>query len=218
MTGSGARELFWGLSTCPGCGSFRIDESLLCGPCRGALGALQRPQVRSAGPFQIRSLYDWNPGESDLLSRYVHALKGRWRERAWAECAWDFVTAHGLENDPRSFWFVPAPSRTQARDHAGHWAAALADVLQAPCLEDLLRRGEGVSQKALKRADRWDRHLVKLSREVPTMMGQAVFADDVLTTGATADAVHRLLGRERELEVWVLAHRTTFLAERLPLW
>lgn len=209
-----------GMRTCPGCGSFAVTEILLCAPCASLLRSMMKPTVTQFGPVRVRSLYDWNPHESDLLSRFLMALKGPYQARAWQACAWDFVMAHELEKDPRrDQWIVPAPPQKPGQnDHAGCWGESLAAILHVPMRAELLERNDQRIQKHLSREERLARrHPVKLSGSAPECEGLALIVDDVITTGSTVDAIHRVLGRDQEAEAWVLARRTTFLAERLSL-
>lgn len=208
------------LSCCLHCGSFRTEEGLLCRPCSRALDVYSAlPQMRSNG-IQIWSVYEWKPGQSDLLSRLILGLKGRHGDIAWnyyakklAQKRWSAEDSHLS----RPIRIVPAPARQERfQDHAFHWAQSLAREMSAeftPCL----RRTTDKHQREL---DRGARGLVTLGfDEKYTGLLESyskflwVFADDVLTTGSTAQAAYQALGKPPHFEIWTLGRRGS-LAER----
>ncbi|WP_413943685.1 ComF family protein [Bdellovibrio sp. HCB-162] len=198
-------------SCCLNCGSFMISESLLCKPCEERLKFLEQQEPRQAPPFTVRSHYYWYPGQSDLLSELVLALKGSGHQRAWEHYAQKFTKKLSSSLHHRRICVIPAPAKKINQvDHAYLWGKALADSLGAgflPCLEK-------VSSGSQRGAGRGERALVEMEAHVKTSSGVDfstetlwIFADDVLTTGATARAAHLALGSPAHFEVWVLAQR-----------
>lgn len=200
-------------SCCLNCGSLIAGEGLLCRPCRMTLARLEQTKIANNFPLRVVAHYAWSPGQSDLLSRLVSALKGPGARGAWKFYAKDFSRKRALtlQGRHRRICVVPAPSRTSAKkDHAYFWGEALAESLGAhflPCLKKSSKnqqRGASRGERALV-----DIELNEISTEgvdIPT--GTLwIFADDILTTGATARAAHFALGSPPHFEVWVFAQR-----------
>lgn len=205
--------------TCPGCGSYRVTDSLLCSPCSSALRRLQRPRLTEIDGLRVRSLYDWIPGESDLLSRYLRALKGPLHREAWRMIAWEFLLGHQVEpRAPASVRFIPAPPRGRRPDHATFFARGIAEIIGGPVVENLLCRVGGVSQKRLGREERSFVGVhVKMPGSVPPDGVECILVDDVVTTASTAKSILKSLSWPEHAELWVLARRTTFLADALAV-
>ncbi|WP_041578139.1 ComF family protein [Bdellovibrio bacteriovorus] len=159
----------------------------------------------------MRALYSWNPGESDLLSALVLSLKGRYNRQGWEHFAQMMVQRHVPDLAAgRRLHFVPAPSKSDAEDHASLFARALAahtGGVYFPCL----RKASAGKQR---RSDRGERaliamELVEKNTEVSKNSTDIlwIFVDDILTTGSTARAARLALGSPPHFEIWVLAER-----------
>ena len=208
------------LSCCLHCGSFRTETGLLCRPCSEALDLYAaQPRVRTNGT-QMWSLYEWQPGQSDMLSSLILNLKGGYNRQAWEHYAkllakkrW--VYSHSEISRPMRI--VPAPARSEgAKDHAVYWALSLAHEMSAeftPCL----RRTTHQHQRKMDRGARGLLTLELNEKYTGLFEGYSnylwIFADDVLTTGSTAQAAYEALGKPPHFEIWTLARRGS-LAER----
>lgn len=203
-------------SCCLNCGSFFVRSGLLCKPCDKTLQRLRCAPAQETKPYATRALFEWNPGQSDLLSHLVLSLKGPGHKKVWSFYASKFAQAFS-ETLPtgKKIYVIPAPAnKPNRRDHAYLWAEALASSLGATLLPGLEKAGPGGSGKQ-RRKDRGERALIELKANVNYTEGVPfseapliIFADDILTTGATARAAHVALGSPPHFEVWVLAKRS----------
>lgn len=195
-----------GWRACLGCGSYRVGESLCCPPCLDTLTS--NAGVSADGP--VRSLFDWIPGQSDLLSRLILALKGPHQKIAWAFWARAFTGSVGIGSLYAEFptVFIPCPRRSAGPDHAVLWARGLGRELGWPIYENLYRL-EGNHQRSRTRSDRFfHRQFVKMT-EIPDFSEtRVIFVDDVVTTGATWMAFREIQGHCAAFEVWSLARRS----------
>lgn len=187
---------------------------MLCRPCKGAMDLLKVPESsHQSRTLTVKSLYRWQPGQSDLLSRLILGLKGGGHSLAWRSYAEEMISQNisSLEQG-RRIYVVPAPGRTaHHKDHAFEWGKAVAEHLGAQFLPCLSKVSLGTQRKA----DRGERALVRMEAHVKTsddpLLGSDrslwIFADDVITTGATAWAAYQALGSPPHFEVWTLAQR-----------
>jgi predicted amidophosphoribosyltransferase len=163
-------------------------------------------------PLSVFALYRWNPGQSDILSNLLLMLKqGHRRNEMNRLSAMFFQVRLQLPLENRKIYVVPAPaSREGARDHALIWAENLATMLNAellPCLrkENQIHQRELSKEERAERAFSVDEKYSRYCEEVDTALW--IFADDIYTTGATALAAHKALGRPPHFEVWVIGYR-----------
>lgn len=203
--------LTFGFQACPSCGGYRVQESLLCVACEENVFRLLNPRVETLEGWTIRSLFSWNPGESDALSALLLALKGPHRRRAWKFWAEVFSRHHfGSFGREGAVHAVSAPLRGEKSswDHAAHWTEALSAEHGFLFRGPLFRKsGEQSQRRKSHKERRSGLKLVKMTDEPQDSSASWVFGDDILTTGETARAVHRALGRPFRFEVWCLARR-----------
>ncbi len=194
------------------CGAYRAGDSQFCEPCERDLWSLH-PTVRSfdlAGTFiPATTLFDWFPDEDRKVSKLMISLKGGQPQAAFRFYAEIFAARVEIGHLPPETVLVPCPG-TEGRDHARVWAEALGQVLGIPVVKALAHTSEHQSQKKKSRHERQ-----KISLECRTTLRRqhVIFIDDIVTTGSTAIAAKRAIGRTQGFEVWCLAHRRQLATE-----
>ena len=203
-------------SCCLNCGSFFVQGGHLCKPCQTSLQRLRSVPSKETKPYATRALFEWKPGQSDLLSHLVLSLKGSQHKKIWSFYARQFVQSISATlPSGKKIYVIPAPAKkANTPDHAYLWAEALAECLGATVVSGLEKVGAESTAKQ-RRKDRGERSLIELRANVNYTEGvpfsevpMLIFADDILTTGATARAAHVALGSPPHFEVWVLAKRS----------
>lgn len=218
------------LNRCPGCGK---SATTFCARCWYILNTDERGQfdknlnVISSRPFVSRALYIWTDTEvartrSDIIRSAILASKGRPNSeiyRLFAEEIFRRSVLEDLWRERRNWTFIVPPSvRYVARDHAYELASHLANLTGGilplrPILshveQDSLSRLE---QKLKSRKDRESKRFLisggnsdaksRLLKE-PGFL----FLDDVIATGATAQAAWSALGKPAAFEAWAIAWR-----------
>jgi len=187
-----------------------ITASHTCADCRGAT-------------------YAWDEARAAVVAEGValesiHRLKYQ-KEPWFATFLSGLLTDAALPSLAGHSWqgVVPVPlHRVKLRERefnqAERLAAPLAQALGVPLVTDRVRRHEAtLSQASLSREDRTRNvRSAFVPERSDTIRGSWIIVDDVLTTGATTDAVAAVLkglGADRVI-VWAVA-RTTWDADAL---
>lgn len=201
------------LCCCLNCGSFLPSDGCLCVECKSRLCIWEKVlEDKSPRGLLVRTLYRWAPGRSDVLSKLVLWLKGPRQKEAWAYYAKEMsrryceVLPSGVK-----IYIVPAPARGDKKDHARFWAEGLGRALGAEVLP-CLKKSQYASQRGSDRGTRAliEMELIEKYTDSVDFSSQVlwIFADDIVTTGATARAAHITLGSPQHFEVWAFAQRS----------
>ncbi|XVO81204.1 ComF family protein [Pseudomonas chlororaphis] len=197
-------ELPWLGDHCQVCALPLPAAGLTCGQC------LKRP------PAFAQVVAPWRYGfpVDSLISRFKH--NGKWPfGRLLAELLAQSLQHRFSEDLPQPDALLPVPlARKRLRQRGYNQAAMLArwlgEILQIPCDEtSLLRTQDTPSQQGLdaRARQRNLRHAFALMPEAAVHGRHLALVDDVLTTGATAHALARLLltAGARRVDVYCLA-------------
>ncbi|PWY50319.1 MULTISPECIES: ComF family protein [Pseudomonas] len=197
-------ELPWLGDHCQVCALPLPAAGLTCGQC------LKRP------PAFAQVVAPWRYGfpVDSLISRFKH--NGKWPfGRLLAELLAQSLQHRFSEDLAQPDALMPVPlARKRLRQRGYNQAAMLArwlgEILQIPCDEtSLLRTQDTPSQQGLdaRARQRNLRHAFALMPEAAVHGRHLALVDDVLTTGATAHALARLLltAGARRVDVYCLA-------------
>ncbi len=195
---------------CLVCGITFGTKSGLCGHCAPKLFALREPTARCERGLETRSLFAWQRDGYPAHRSIVHQLKGQEDPEAWLEFAAWMVQVMELNPGRRRRVLVPVPSK--GLNHALGWARALSHWTGWP-VADVLEKEDGRQNKTLNRYDRGRRRFRPKAETSGNEYTDAVIVDDIVTTGATALAAFRALGRPRKCEVWCLMDRRPWQGE-----
>jgi predicted amidophosphoribosyltransferase len=216
-----SKNISWfGLRGCLYCGSLLRYSDGLCNSCSENLWSWASPRgelfQQQVHKLEVLSLFQWVPGRQEVLSRLVHALKGKHGEELWTAYAEEFQRRRipeSLACPSRPFLVIPSPAKNGSSDHATLFANALAKGEKGLIYNCLLRENTADKQKKKSRSQRqrttlgWRENFSNQDFAKMSVEKHIVFVDDVVTTGSTAVAAWRTLGKPRDFSVWALAQR-----------
>ena len=226
-------ELFdFVFNRCPSCG---LSATTFCARCwyvlNGVGNSASRPRglyVHARKPFVQRGLYIWDDRDERqavILRDAILASKEKPSPalmRLWASEFHRRAMFDGLHASLRDWVVLSPPGRrhSMSDDHAAVLANEVArtsggrfrwehTILEHGSLE-ARKKSTAISQKLKTRFERSEIEfrVVKSARRRLERVPGYIFIDDVLATGATAQAAWRALGRPRAFECWAVALRT----------
>jgi predicted amidophosphoribosyltransferase len=196
---------------CAICSSWSGDINVFCSSCWRDYFVESDPFRRNLYhdfPHPIFSLFVWKQ-DASAVGHLIRSLKGDWGERTWKVLALQFAKKYCASEKPigPNTVFVPAPPQhVDQQDHAYLWARALSEVFQAP-LSTVLTRSSLGPQKRMGLTERWHSVMGTKPEEAVDLSKSYIFVDDLITTGATALAAWKALGKPASFQVWTLASR-----------
>ncbi len=190
------------LKSCPLCFSLVGPVDGCCSRCLRALLVNCGPELHvvSGLPFAVRSLLVWTD-DWDQVGGLVKSLKGPWSRRAYAKLAEEFLRRANQRYS--GIGFVVPPSRNGRADHAHAFAEGFSTITGVKVESPFERVVDGTQ----KERDRVERFKLEYRLKSRPKAEAFIFVDDLLTTGSTASAAWRALGKPKCFSAWTLACR-----------
>lgn len=176
------------LLVCLYCSAIIWSSTQYCSACWSALEYLMRqsPGFASRKGLQIHYLWEWR--REYILNHGSYALKKLCCEPTWIRLAELLTHRSGLSEWTDGILIPAPPRKVGEEDHAFRLARGLSQVTGFP-LHTLLRRNEfGPAQKSKTARQRHEIEL-QMDGKLGDFKGlRPIFVDDIVTTGATAQA------------------------------
>lgn len=190
------------------CGSWSNLRIYFCEKChQKCLSQFQNQTKTKIENLIVKSLFKWPPGESDVLSTLILQMKEE-RTIGWQVWAEEFVLKWNETQSGTDQLFVSSVSLS-GKDHAQNWGKALSSVMGSPHACLLRPSPKLKNQKEASRSERKERifHTIAPVDFSRLHKKRVIFVDDVVTTGQTALAAYKALGKPDQFEVWSLIYR-----------
>ncbi len=201
---------------CINCGSFFVLDHLFCHFCftKHIETNLEIKASQVDATSEHYYLFDWVPGQSDLISEMVYRFKSDRAIKAWRFYS-DVFAQQILDCiDVQSFdAIVPLPGSSQSSVHSAVFAKFLSQHLKLPvfhCLEKVIETGEQKLKTAQQRTDQsTGSPIVKLEQftHEDTANLKLIYVDDIMTTGATFKRSQEALQNENNSILATLFYR-----------
>jgi predicted amidophosphoribosyltransferase len=221
---------------CFHCGSIFVSSGL--GLCATCLKILETHRFKTKTHYGPVSLFDWRRDESLLVSKLLNRLKVKHKilAKSWGrelflafEYEQLYLSAQSIDWSKTTYIIYPPSTTRSGNDNntqflaLGFAAACEIRCRTEFCKDALLRGEEGadftvlgpIEQKKRTRQQRRKKELC-LNEKYSYLKAnfQYVFIDDIWTTGSTAQAAWRALGRPKLFHVVTIARRALKLADQ----
>ena len=206
------------MRSCCICRTSLPPVSWLCAYCWKELYHYYLPAqslFRTQNSFRHIRLLDWNSENDFFIRTFINSLKKGAPafvfKKLNGELLHRIIQIRALE---KNTLFIPAPPSKNVKDHAFCLAQSLSYLCQRSLKTPLVNLLDPKEQQ--KRKNKRDRKLLNfqiLEEEMSTEEKNKVhfiFVDDVLTTGATALAAWKALGKPKNFTVLTLAWKQVF--------
>lgn len=184
--------------SCINCGSFYKFKNLLCLICQKKFNQIQlnQIQVRHLENIVVQYYYLWTNDSSKLNKKIIYSLKSKYSLAYWQKYC-EHLRILKNEIAPATL-LVPVPSADANRFHTRHMSYVLGHLWEKPVGECLTKKIQTVEQKQqLTVADRQKIEFVA-DPIINTWVNhqritRIIILDDVVTSGATLNAVYKAL-------------------------
>ena len=219
-------SLHW-IRHCAVCGSARPPIEWLCSFCLKKLSSFfiePKNMIRLQFSFRHARLIDWSSKNDYFIRSVIQSLKGTANSPLFSLLAKEFffrIKQLPLVLNDQPFVFIPCPPRIPKEnlfsfsflrepplfDHGFFWAKALSEQTGWPVNSSLSRQPENKSQKKKNITARRQAGFLTSKKERRFKNHSVIFADDVVTSGATAAAAKLALNSPACFMVWSLFWR-----------
>lgn len=205
---------------CLSCGSYFVHNHLFCDYCYTVKiePKLDLKKHSFASGNVAYSIFDWNPGESDLLSEMVYRFKSDRSILAWRHYSELAIKAFSYEMDPTEFsYVVPIPGSKKTSVHAGVFAAIVSEIIKKPVLDILIKPKSDDQNKEQKLKSKAERSLnqFRLREEFTQNFDylditnkRILLVDDIITTGNSYNQCLQVIGTSKPSALLTLFYRT----------
>ncbi len=205
-------NIFSYIRHCAFCHRATMDKTDLF--CENCWQKLVRHRRKATFPLLIQGqrvypLFIWSE-ENLILEKLLYALKGGGLSLAFDRLVTLFLFAYGEEfKNYSDLVFVPVPPTLSKKfqDHAYCLAETMARKTQGEIKGLLKWVNKETSQKWLRKKERLNLKMEKVSPIKTLEQKRIIIIDDVVTTGATIRAASEALGESINKEIWCLAYR-----------